>query len=69
MKNISITEAIVSGNYDRDELSAMYHLTESEVADVQQENDRLLNDEDVSEEEYQEWCDKIDETHGDAEVA
>lgn len=68
MTQATITEVIVAGNHSADEIADMFHLTEQDVKDIQASNDRKLNDENVSEEEYQEWCDAIDADHGTATI-
>lgn len=65
----SITEAIVAGNWSADEIAVAYGLSESEAKGLIAENDRRLNDSNVSEEEYEEWCDREDKIYGDSDVA
>ncbi len=57
------------GDYSRDEIMEMFKIDEAEVVDLTHRHDKKLNDEDVSEEEYQEWCDQIDEAYGTADIA
>lgn len=61
---MTITEAIVMGNWDRSEIAKAYNLTEEEVAEMQIEHDRLMNDEDITEDEYSKWCDATDASNG-----
>jgi hypothetical protein len=55
-----ITEVIVTGEKTREEIAEMFDIGENEVAYLQKCNDIMVNDENVSEEEYQEWCDEVD---------
>lgn len=61
---MTITEVIAMGNWDRSDIAQAYNLTEEEVAEIQIEHDRLVNDEDVTEDEYSDWCDATDAAHG-----
>lgn len=60
-----ITEVIVMDKYTTEEIATMFGIGEGEVVEIQKCNDRMVNDTNVSAEEYEEWCEKTDKMCGE----
>lgn len=56
----TITEELIVSNHTRNELALVYNVDELEIEAIDRELHAKLHDENVSEEDFQKWCDEID---------